>query len=100
MAFAGQNLMLILGALVNQDHTANGIIEAVRAATGGKARLGTGGIYTQLERLERQGLVKGYYGTEKPPERKGRPRRYYRIKAKGHAALNQLDLVRAATQGG
>ena len=30
MAFAGQNLMLILGALVNQDHTANGIIEAVR----------------------------------------------------------------------
>lgn len=91
MSFAGHQLMLILAALINEDRTALEIVEAV--ADGG-TRISTSSIYTQLDRLERQGLVRGAYRREKLRERKGRPRRYYKLLAKGHAAVNQVDLVR------
>lgn len=102
MPFAGHQLTLIMGALVNQERTAMEIIEAVKKDTHGHAKIKVSSIYTQLDRLERQGLVRGKYGTEKPKSRSGRPRRYYKLLAKGHAALNQIDIVRGipAYQGG
>ena len=94
MPFAGHQLMLILGSLISQDRSAMGIIEEVAKATGGRARIPVGSIYTQLERLERPGLIRGRYGSEKPPARGSRPRRYYRLTANGKAALDAVDLVR------
>ena len=94
MSFSGHQLMLILAALISEDRTALGIVEAVAQATEGGTRISTSSIYTQLERLERQGLIRGNYRREKLRERKGRPRRYYKILAQGHAAVNQVDLVR------
>ena len=92
MPVSGQKAMLILAAIFNQDRTANEIIEAVWRDA--KVKLPVGGIYTQLERLEKSGLVKGYYGSEKPKSRGGRRRRYYEIKAAGKRALTQIEAVR------
>ena len=92
MPISGQKPMLILAAIFNQDRTAMEIVEAV--SRDAKVKLPVGGIYTQLERLEENGLVKGYYGSETPESRGGRRRRYYAIKAAGQRALTQIDAVR------
>ena len=92
MPVSGQKAMLILAAVFNQDRTAMEIIDAVWRD--GKVRIPVGGIYTQLERLEKGGLVKGYYGKDKPKSRRGRRRRYYAIKAAGQRELAQIDAVR------
>lgn len=92
MPVSGQKAMLILAAIFNQDRTATEIIEGVWRDA--KVKIALGGIYTQLERLEKGGLVKGRYGNEKPKSRRARRRRYYRITADGRRALTQIDLVR------
>lgn len=94
MPFSGHRLMLILGSLINKDRSALEIIDAVAKATKNRTKISVGSIYTQLERLERQGLVRGKYATEKPAERGSRPRRYYKITAKGCSALREIDSVR------
>lgn len=91
MSFSGHQLMLILAALINEECTA---LEIVKAVAEGGTRISTSSIYTQLDRLERQGFIRGSYRGKKLRERKGRPRRYYKLLAKGHAAVNQVDLVR------
>lgn len=92
MPISGQKPMLILAAIFNQDRTALEIIESVWRDA--KVKLPLGGIYTQLERLEKNGLAKAYYGSEKPASRGGRRRRYYAITAAGQRALTQIDAVR------
>lgn len=94
MPFSGQRLMLILATLVNEDRAALEIIEAVSKVTKSRTTISVGSIYTQLDRLEKQGLVRGYYGSDKPAKRGSRPRRYYRITAKGASALNEIDMAR------
>ena len=92
MPISGQKPMLILAAIFNQDRTATEIIEAVWRDA--KVKIPVGGIYTQLERLERSGLVKGYYSDERPESRGGRRRRHYAITGAGQRALTQIDAVR------
>lgn len=92
MPISGQKPMLILAAIFNQDRTATEIIEAVWRDA--KVKIPVGGIYTQLERLEKSGLAKGNYGSEKPASRSGRRRRYYVITGAGQRALTQIDAVR------
>jgi PadR family transcriptional regulator, regulatory protein PadR len=94
MSFSGHQLMLILQVLANGDRTALEVIGAVAKATKGRVKISEGSIYTQLARLEKQGLVKGYYGKQTPAERGGRPRRYYQLMAAGIRAVNDLDAVR------
>ncbi len=94
VVFAGQKLMAILSALVNQERTALEIVEAVDGSTKGRVRITTGSIYTQLERLEREKLVRGNYRQERLGDRRGRPRRYYKLLAKGQSVLNDLDSIR------
>ena len=47
-----------------------------------------GAIYTTLIRLENKGLVSSREG-EATPERRGRPKRYYRVTAEGMRALKR-----------
>lgn len=94
MPFSGHRLMLILGSLINKDLSALEIIAAVAKATKNRTKISVGSIYTQLERLENQGLVRGKYGIEKPAERGNRPRRFYKITAKGFSVLREVDDVR------
>ena len=49
--------MVILSTLYSTDRTALDIIETARQATKGKVRIPQGSIYTQLDRLEKAGLI-------------------------------------------
>ena len=46
----------------------------------------SGALYTTLDRMERKGFLESHAG-ESTPERGGRPRRYVRLTAEGHALL-------------
>lgn len=84
----------ILTALINQDRTAVQIVHAVAEATAGRERIPLGSIYTQLHRLERSGMVRGYEKDEDLHDRRGRPRRYYKLKGAGNTLLNDLEAIR------
>jgi PadR family transcriptional regulator PadR len=45
-----------------------------------------GAVYATVDRLEEKGLVESHLG-EPTPERGGKPKRFYRIKASGQRAL-------------
>lgn len=58
-----------------------------------------GAVFTTLERLESRGLVASRYG-EPTPERGGRRKRYYRLRAEGRRALSRsLDTMRRVAEG-
>lgn len=58
-----------------------------------------GAVFTTLERLESRGLVASRYG-EPTPERGGRRKRYYRLRAEGRRALaRSLDTMRRVAEG-
>jgi DNA-binding PadR family transcriptional regulator len=61
------------------------LIERVRRATGGRARLGMGSVYPALGRLERQGLVR----SRSVRAGAGRPAKYYELTARGVAARQE-----------
>lgn len=58
-----------------------------------------GAVFTTLERLESRGFVRSQYG-DATPERGGRRKRFYRLRAEGRRALGQaLETVRRVTAG-
>lgn len=58
-----------------------------------------GAVFTTLERLEGRGLVASRYG-EPTPERGGRRKRYYRLRAEGRRALaRSLETMRRVAEG-
>ena len=58
-----------------------------------------GAVFTTLERLETRGLVASRYG-EPTPERGGRRKRYYRLRAEGRRALaHALEIERRVADG-
>jgi len=58
-----------------------------------------GAVFTTLERLEGRGLVSSRYG-EPTPERGGRRKRYYKLRAEGRRALaHSLDTMRRVADG-
>ncbi len=58
-----------------------------------------GAVFTTLERLEGRGLVASRYG-DPTPERGGRRKRYYRIRAEGRRALvHALETMKKVAEG-
>jgi DNA-binding PadR family transcriptional regulator len=70
------------------------IITAVQDATEGRRRLGFGSLYPTLHKLEKKGFLKSEWGEEKPEERGGARRKYYRLTALGQRALREAASVR------
>jgi PadR family transcriptional regulator, regulatory protein PadR len=84
----------ILQALISGPAFGLEIIDRVSTRTKGKITLNQGSIYPALRDMERDGLLESYNGDEVVPERGGRPRRYYRLTAKGaEAAMEQAQAV-------
>ena len=77
--------VVLLEAVASGDGYGLELMERVEEASGGKIKLHQGNAYPALRSLEREGLLSSYEG-EPLPERGGRPRRYYRITAKGRKA--------------
>ncbi len=83
----------LLQALISGPGYGLDLIERVKKQTKGAVELGQGSVYPALRDLEHDGLLESYEG-EAPPERGGRPRRYYKLTALGaKAATAQQEVV-------
>jgi len=80
---------MILRVLADGDNYGYEIMKAVSCRSGGEYELKEPSLYTSLKRLEKQGMVKAYWGDET----QGGRRRYYHITERGRdvyaASLSQ-----------
>ncbi|GIG36961.1 PadR family transcriptional regulator [Cellulomonas pakistanensis] len=74
---------LVLLALADEPRHGYGVVQEVRALSGGAVRLGAGTLYGILDRLVSAGYAEG--SGEVVVD--GRLRRYYRLTPTGHDAL-------------
>jgi DNA-binding PadR family transcriptional regulator len=80
--------VVLLAILRRQGDGAYGISIRAEIAACTKRDPAPGAIYTTLMRLERKGLVTSSEG-EPTPQRRGRPKRYYRVTAEGVRLLKR-----------
>lgn len=73
---------LLLAVVAPEPVHGYAIVEALKRHSGGAFDLSEGTIYPALHRLERAGLLSSRWATATP-----RPRRLYRLSAKGRRAL-------------
>jgi len=103
--YLGEFEHIVILALLRLDERAYGVTvrQEIESRTGREVSIGA--VYATLDRLEAKGYVRSRHG-EPTPERGGRSKRFFRVTAKGVAALNQtqgalqkmregLDLVRS-----
>ncbi len=74
--------LLILAVLEDGDAHGYGLVEALKARSGGAFELAEGTVYPALYRLERRRVVASSWETVG-----GRRRRVYRLTRSGHAEL-------------
>jgi PadR family transcriptional regulator, regulatory protein PadR len=91
--------VVLLAILRLAEQGAYGVSIRAEIALHTKRKPTPGAIYTTLERLERKGLVSSSVG-EATPMRGGKAKRYYRVSARGMAALNRaLSAFRSLSNG-
>lgn len=97
--FLGEFEHVVLLALLRLADGAYGVSvrEEIEQRTGRDVSIGA--IYATLARLERKGYVKSHLG-DPTPERGGRPKRFFRVSAKGMAAVNRThEALHRMTEG-
>src|SRR6266852_5977975 len=103
--YLGEFEHIVVLALLRLSDQAYGVTvrQEIEVRTGREVSIGA--IYATLGRLEAKGYVNSYLG-DPTPERGGRSKRFFRVTAKGVAAVNRtrrvlqgmaegLDLVRS-----
>ena len=87
---------LVLAILAEGHSYGYAILKRVSELSGGELQWTDGMLYPVLHRLERQGHIKGKWGTSET----GRKRKYYHLTARGQAQLaeqcHQWQMVDAA----
>src|SRR2546427_8721802 len=84
----------ILTLLVGRELYGLAMLEASRTAVGDTRALRPGSLYTALAKMEDKGLVRSWWGDERPPERGGARRRYYTATGLGAEVLTATQLRR------
>jgi PadR family transcriptional regulator, regulatory protein PadR len=74
---------LVLAILAESDSYGYAILKRVSELSGGELQWTDGMLYPVLHRLERQGYIKGKWGTSET----GRKRKYYHLTGRGQAQL-------------
>jgi PadR family transcriptional regulator, regulatory protein PadR len=103
--YLGEFEQIVVLALLRLEDQAYGVTVRQEIEFRTKRDVSIGAVYATLDRLERKGYVKSYLG-EPTPERGGRSKRFFRVTAKGLAAVNRtqralqrmiegLDLIRS-----
>lgn len=103
--YLGEFEHIALLALLRLEDRAYGVTVRQEIQFRIKREVSIGAVYATLDRLETKGYVKSYYG-EPTPARGGRSKRFFRVTAKGLAAVNRthravqsmsegLDLIRS-----
>jgi len=81
-----EQIVLLSILRLNDDAYGVTIRGEIRKCTGREPA--PGALYTTLDRLEEKGLVRSRMG-DPTPERGGRPKRYFKVSAKGMKALTE-----------
>ena len=84
----------VLTLLVGRELYGLAILEASKSASGGSHPIRIGSLYPVLYKLEKKGLVRSWWGTERPEERGGARRRYYTVTGLGAQVLTAYELLR------
>ena len=79
----------LLQALISGEGYGLDLIERVRLRTRAAVLLNQGNVYPALRNLEAEGLIESFERAELTDTRAGRPRRYYRLTAKGARVATQ-----------
>lgn len=105
--YLGEFEHIIVLALLRLEDRAYGVTVRQEIESRTKREVSIGAVYATLERLETKGYVKSHRG-DPTPERGGRSKRFFRVTARGVAAVNRaqralqnmtegLDLIRSYT---
>lgn len=82
-------------ALLNSELYGLQLVQAIEEASDGKRRIGIGSLYPTLHRLEKnKGLIESRWGDDRPDERGGARRRYYRLTGLGVSVLRETQQIR------
>ena len=102
--YLGEFEHIIILALLQLEDRAYGVTVQQEIQLRTQREVSIGAVYATLDRLETKGYVKSHRG-DPTPERGGRSKRFFRVTAKGVAAVNRtqralqrmtegLDLIR------
>lgn len=86
--YLGEFEHLIVLALLRLGDRAYGVTVRQEIQFRTSREVSIGAVYATLVRLESKGYVKSHHG-EPTPERGGRSKRFFRVTAKGAAAVNR-----------
>ena len=97
--YLGEFEHIVVLALLRLSDRAYGVTvrQEIEVRTGREVSIGA--IYATLDRLEAKGYVKSHVG-DPTPERGGRSKRFFRVAAKGVAAVNRSQrALQSMTEG-
>ena len=90
---------IIILALLRLEDRAYGVTVRQEIQFRTKRDVSIGAVYATLDRLETKGYVKSRHG-DPTPERGGRSKRFFRVTAKGLAAVNRTQrAIQRMTEG-
>jgi PadR family transcriptional regulator, regulatory protein PadR len=103
--YLGEFEHIVVLALLQLEDQAYGVTVRQEIEFRTKREVSIGAVYATRGRLETKGYVKSHYG-DPTPERGGRSKRFFRVTARGVAAVNRthralqsmtegLDLIRS-----
>ncbi len=86
--YLGEFEHIIVLALLRLEEKAYGVTVRQEIEARTRREVSVGAVYTTLERLEQKGYVRSYLD-DPTPERGGRSKRFFRVTAKGSAAVTR-----------
>jgi DNA-binding PadR family transcriptional regulator len=97
--YLGEFEHIIVLALLRLRDQAYGVTVRQEIQLRTNREVSIGAVYATLDRLETKGFVKSHRG-DPTPERGGRSKRFFRVTAKGVAAVNRAHrALRSMTEG-
>lgn len=85
---------LIMTALLNRKLYGLQIAKAIEEVSQGKKKIGVGSLYPKLHKLEKKGYIESYWGDDRPEERNGARRKYYKLTGLGSDVLDEAQKLR------
>ena len=82
---------LIMRALLNHELYGLQIAKAIEEVSNGEKKIGVGSLYPKLHKLEKKGYIKSHWGEDRPEERNGARRKYYKLTGLGSDVLDKTQ---------
>jgi PadR family transcriptional regulator, regulatory protein PadR len=97
--YLGEFEHIVLLALIRLEDQAYGVTVRLEIQSRIRREVSIGAVYSTLNRLETKGFLKSFHG-DPTPERGGRSKRFFRVTAKGVAAVHRTQrALQSMTEG-